>query len=216
MATPVAAGTAALMRHFFRAGFYPAGTNASAVAAPFSASGMLIKAAMIGGAVDLAGGIQASQSATIGKAPDRYQGWGRLSLPRSVPLPGAAANVNVAPAGWRLQLVDMVTIADGERHALGGLVGAGGPVTVTLTWYDYPASPGVSVRHSWLCVCGLLTVLRVIRSLQRPNFVVLDGRGRAALLDWFRQRYVKANNMTSEARSCGYEGQPRPRNWHRA
>ena len=47
---PQAAGHAALVRQYLRTGFYPTGSPADAVAAPFTPSGMLLKAMVIAGA----------------------------------------------------------------------------------------------------------------------------------------------------------------------
>lgn len=97
MSAAVTSGNAALARQYFRAGYYPAGDNTSALATPFAPSGMLLKAVLIGGAVDLstAGGRFLFTGQRLSAAPDRFQGWGRLSLARSTPLARAAAT---APA----------------------------------------------------------------------------------------------------------------------
>jgi subtilisin family serine protease len=53
MATPVVAGSAALVRQYFTAGFYPSGAKVAANA--FTPSGVLLKAVMVGGASDMIG-----------------------------------------------------------------------------------------------------------------------------------------------------------------
>ena len=47
---PQAAGHTALVRQYLRTGFYPTGSPADAAAAPFTPSGMLLKAMVIAGA----------------------------------------------------------------------------------------------------------------------------------------------------------------------
>ncbi|KAG2490938.1 hypothetical protein HYH03_010615 [Edaphochlamys debaryana] len=113
MATPLAAGHFAVMRQYFREGFYPAGSRGP-LSANFTPSGMLLKAVAIAGAASL-------------------QGWGRLSLAGSLPLPGLAAE------GVALQVADGGSIRDGETISITGLRSTGGPLTAVLVWFDYPA-----------------------------------------------------------------------------
>ncbi len=57
----------------------------------------------------------------LGPAPDGLQGWGRMSLAGSLPLPGAT------PSGFRLQVADMMQFtATGQSVTLGGLEATGG------------------------------------------------------------------------------------------
>ncbi|KAG2430932.1 hypothetical protein HXX76_009902 [Chlamydomonas incerta] len=135
MATPHAAGHTALMRQYLRTGYYPAGSPADPAAAPFSPSGMLLKAMIIAGAKSLLGGLAMAMGLPMGPPPDGYQGWGRLSLAGSLPLPG------LTPAGFSLQVADRGQFtASGQQAVLTGLTATGaGPVSIVLTWYDYPA-----------------------------------------------------------------------------
>ncbi|TVQ27638.1 MAG: hypothetical protein EA370_17725, partial [Wenzhouxiangella sp.] len=73
MATPTAAGLAALVREYLARGFYPLGSEeaAFAIADPSAA---LIKAIMINGAQEITG------TGTTGGAPSQSQGWGRVHL----------------------------------------------------------------------------------------------------------------------------------------
>ncbi|PNW83456.1 hypothetical protein CHLRE_05g242750v5 [Chlamydomonas reinhardtii] len=135
MATPHAAGHTALVRQYLRTGFYPTGSPADAAAAPFTPSGMLLKAALIAGAKSLQGGLAMALGIPMGPPPDAYQGWGRLSLPDTLPLPG------LTPAGFSLQVADRGQFtASGQQAALTGITATGkGPISIVLTWYDYPA-----------------------------------------------------------------------------
>ncbi|KAG2444995.1 hypothetical protein HYH02_008865 [Chlamydomonas schloesseri] len=135
MATPHAAGHTALMRQYLRTGFYPTGSPGDAAAAPFTPSGMLLKAVVIAGAKSLMGGLAMALGIPMGPPPDAYQGWGRLSLAGSLPLPG------LTPAGFALQVADRGQFtASGQQAVLTGLTATGkGPISIVLTWYDYPA-----------------------------------------------------------------------------
>ncbi|GLI67073.1 hypothetical protein VaNZ11_011270 [Volvox africanus] len=135
MATPMVSGHLALMRQYFRDGFYPRGNKTSFESASFQPSGMLLKAAAIAGAVSLKGGIAMQTGEIMGAAPDVYQGWGRLSLAGALPLPGLTG------PNFRIQVADMGTIEHGEMIYLKGIRATGtGPVLATLVWYDYPAA----------------------------------------------------------------------------
>ncbi|GLC33292.1 hypothetical protein PLESTF_001326600 [Pleodorina starrii] len=135
MATPLVAGHLALMRQYFRDGFYPNGLKTDIASSPFEPSGMLLKAAAITGAESLLGGYTLSGGMTLGAAPDGFQGWGRLDLSGALPLPG------LTHPNFRIQVADYGVITNGERVWLRGLKATGtGPVIATLVWYDYPAS----------------------------------------------------------------------------
>ncbi len=57
---------------------------------------------------------------TLGPPPDAYQGWGRLSLAGSLPLPG------LTPAGFALQVADRGQFtASGQQAVLTGLTASG-------------------------------------------------------------------------------------------
>ncbi|KXZ46202.1 hypothetical protein GPECTOR_46g271 [Gonium pectorale] len=124
MASPQAAGHAALIRQYLREGYYPTGNPNDTTSAPFLPSGMLLK-----------GGIALGLGVTLGPGPDGFQGWGRLSLSGALPLPG------FTDPRVSLQLADRGELVEtGQEVSLAGISATGtGPVTVVLTWYDYPA-----------------------------------------------------------------------------
>ncbi|EFJ50793.1 hypothetical protein VOLCADRAFT_88676 [Volvox carteri f. nagariensis] len=134
-AVALAAGTVALMRQYFRSGFYPAGSNTSNLTTPFAPSGMLLKALMIAGAKNLEGSLAMAKAALLGPAPDGVQGWGRLSMAGSLPLEG------FTDPRVRLQLLDRGEFSQtGQSVAASGLSATGtGPISIVLTYYDYPA-----------------------------------------------------------------------------
>ncbi|KAI8468820.1 MAG: ATP-binding cassette superfamily [Monoraphidium minutum] len=128
MATPVVAGSAALARQYFQYGFYPSGRRDPAAA--HTPSGVLLKAAMLGGASDMVG--YTEMSLPLEPAPGFRQGYGRLNLTRTLPVE------SIAPAGWRMQVVDLAALSEGETHRY--CVTVNGPTIVTLVWYDWPAA----------------------------------------------------------------------------
>ena len=83
MATPLVAGSAALVREYFLRGFYPSG-QASA-GGGFAPSGALVKAVLIGGASGLAG-FESDTGLPLAPPPSFRQGFGRVNLLRSLPL----------------------------------------------------------------------------------------------------------------------------------
>ncbi|GIL83916.1 hypothetical protein Vretifemale_12657 [Volvox reticuliferus] len=135
--TPLAAGNVAIIRQYLRTGFYPTGAPTDPGSAPFTPSGMLLKAIVIAGAQSLEGGWAFNGGVRMGPAPDGYQGWGRPNLATTLPLRGAT------DPRVRLQVADRGAFtASGQYVTLSGLTTTGtGPVTVVLAYYDYPAEP---------------------------------------------------------------------------
>lgn len=128
MATPLAAGTAALVRQWY--------VDRRGVPNPSSA---LIKATLINGAVDLAPGQYGTgERQEVPPRPNSVEGWGRINVHRSL--------VNTPP---RLIWFDDHTtglqtgqqvLYEAERYEL-EVVNSAIPLRVTLVWTDYPASP---------------------------------------------------------------------------
>mmetsp|Transcript_33715 Transcript_33715/g.74240 ORF Transcript_33715/g.74240 Transcript_33715/m.74240 type:complete len:965 (+) Transcript_33715:233-3127(+) len=140
MATPVTAGTAALVRQYLEEGWYAGGTKGSGAA--ISPSGTLVKAILINGAqTDIKAVDNSAKSLgthTTGVKPyDDAQGFGRLSLTNSVYIRG---KTDVQVQFW-----------DGETVTYNGLRrypikidtsnGCTNPrLSVTLAWTDPPAT----------------------------------------------------------------------------
>ncbi len=124
MATPTAAGLAALVREYLQRGFYPSGIEVPehGLATP---SGALIKAIMINGAQEISG------SGTTGGAPSQSQGWGRINLDNSLYFQGDSRMLWLHDGSTGLQT------GESQTHIL--QVDAGEPLIVTLTWHDAPA-----------------------------------------------------------------------------
>jgi subtilisin-like proprotein convertase family protein len=125
MATPTAAGLAALVREYLVRGFYPTGveTAANALTTP---SGALVKAIMINGAQEITG------TGTTGGAPSQSQGWGRVHLDNALYFQGDDSRLWLHDGTAGLQTGAVV------QHDLA--VAAGEPLVVTLVWHDAPAA----------------------------------------------------------------------------
>ena len=72
---PITAGDVALIRQYFREGYYPVGTKGAGT--PMTISGAMMKAAVIHSAVPLQG---TYQGAPIGPTPNNIEGYGRVQL----------------------------------------------------------------------------------------------------------------------------------------
>jgi uncharacterized repeat protein (TIGR01451 family) len=123
MATPIVAGSAALVRERFM------------LLGEADPSAALLKAALIHHADDLRPGQHGTGAAQeLGSAPDHDQGWGRVDVASAVepPLPTTyddrqAGLLTGQSAEYRLSVAD-----------------TGSPLVATLAWTDRPASPGCS------------------------------------------------------------------------
>jgi subtilisin-like proprotein convertase family protein len=128
MATPTAAGLAALVRDYLARGFYPSGARnpADAINNP---SGALIKAIMISGTFSMSG-------SGAGSAPGQSQGWGRVLLDNSLYFNGDTSRLYIhdAPAGLATGGLDVHTV----------VINAGQPFNATLAWTDAAAAIGAS------------------------------------------------------------------------
>ena len=132
MATPVAAGAAALVRDYFVRGFYPSGKKTEG--AGFEPGGALVKAVLIAGAAPL-DGFEVDTGLPLAPPPSFRQGFGRVHIGRSLPLSGGNG-----PPSTSLQIVDRQPASMGDvfRYCVRA---TGGPLTVALAWHDAPGSP---------------------------------------------------------------------------
>ncbi len=127
MATPAAAGAAALIRQYFASGYHPSGAPNPADA--FAPSAALVKAALIASAEGMAGAY------TGGPAPSMGQGFGRVNLATALALAGG---------GRTLEVVEGAGLATEGAWTHTYLVAGGGPLKVTLVWTDAPGTPAAS------------------------------------------------------------------------
>jgi len=126
MASPTAAGLAALVRQYFLDGYHPGGLPAAGKG--FEPSGALVKAVLLASAVDLS-----PRCPGVAPVPSRGQGWGLVRLGDALPLPGDRRRLVVADRRDRFGAGDRT--ADELVVVTGG-----GPLKVVLTWYDEPSS----------------------------------------------------------------------------
>ncbi len=122
MATPLVAGSAALVRQWLmeRRGY----TNELPTAA-------LIKAILTGGAYDMSGDAGAVCG---GAAPNSTQGWGRVDLGESL-----------YPTNASVRLADRIPFADGETFRVRIATTNAAPLSVQLAWTDYPGEYGAAL-----------------------------------------------------------------------
>lgn len=133
MATPTAAGAAALLRQYLTDGFYPTGSSVPSDSRNPTAA--LLKAMVLHGAVDIG---QTSQGAILNSlAPDQDQGWGRVCLDT------AAFFSTPSRDSRRIRIWDRPNasgLATGEIEPFQIQVASGQALKATLVWTDPPAS----------------------------------------------------------------------------
>lgn len=131
MATPTAAGLAALVREYLRRGFYPTGQDGMGIPIT-NPSSALVKAILINGAHAMTG--TGSGGPNPGDPPpNTSQGWGRIHLDNALYFQGDSR---------KLWLVDETTgLQTGQDHTYTlNVVSNSEPFSVTLVWHDYPAA----------------------------------------------------------------------------
>ena len=121
MATPMASGSAALVRQWLvdRRGC----TDGMPTAA-------LMKAVLTGGAYDMS---HDSGTNVGGAAPNSSQGWGRVDLGESL-----------YPTNASVKLVDRIPFADGETFTVRVTTTNAAVLAVQLVWTDYPGEYGAA------------------------------------------------------------------------
>ena len=128
MASPGAAGTAALVRQYYMDGWYPSGSATPADA--FTPSAALIKATLINSGHDMT---------NVSAIPSLCQGWGRVLLDDALHFAGDARSLFVED-----DAAGFAQGSTGEDRVFNLDVNAGEPFEVTLTWTDFPSTPAAS------------------------------------------------------------------------
>jgi subtilisin family serine protease len=128
MATPLTAGTAALVRQYAveRGGV----TNPSAA---------LVKAMLIGGARSLTPGQYGTGSTREipAASPNAVEGWGQPDI-----------EATVHPAGRMIRLFDRIATAAGATNTFSlTVVASNSPLDIALAWVDYPATAGAGLTR---------------------------------------------------------------------
>ncbi|HMG20575.1 MAG TPA: S8 family serine peptidase, partial [Kofleriaceae bacterium] len=131
MASPGAAGLAALVRQYYSDGFYP--TGAAVTGGGFAPSAALVKATLLNST-------QAMTGTGAGPVPDACQGWGRVLLDNALYFAGQPR---------RLVATDDSGFAQGgagQDRTFTVHVDAGQPLRATLAWTDFPSTPAASIN----------------------------------------------------------------------
>jgi subtilisin family serine protease len=131
MASPAAAGMAALVRQYYTDGFFP--TGAAVAANRFTPSAALIKATMLNST-------QVMTGTGAGPIPNVCQGWGRVLLEDALFFTGQARTLVAADdAGFPQG-------GAGQTRTFTVEVAAGQSLRATLAWTDFPSTPAASVN----------------------------------------------------------------------
>lgn len=129
MATPGAAGFAALIRQYYADGWYPTGGEVSTNG--FNPSAALVKATLVNSAVNMTG---------TTAIPASCQGWGRVLLDNALFFTGQARELWVRddtagfPTGSTSEQTWTFTVGSGEAFK------------ATLAWTDFPSTPAASIN----------------------------------------------------------------------
>ena len=139
MASPVAAGTAALIRQYFidqSFSFWTKHCNSAyAFCRPFTPSGVLVKATLLHSGTAMQQYWVGDNLDALGSPPDYKQGYGLVTLSRVLPLNGVNA--------FDLFVDDLRTIGQNSLVTYSATItNPSVPLKITLSWYDYPAVEG--------------------------------------------------------------------------
>jgi len=139
MATPVVAGTAALIRQYFADGFYPSGQRNSNQSKPIITSS-LVKAVLINGSQKVNGVDNGpiNKPFTTSAPYDEHQGFGRISLRHSLPLKSSRHKFDI-------QIYDRKEILfndnpDDYQYTITKC--SSSELRATLVWHERGSSPG--------------------------------------------------------------------------
>ena len=135
MSAPVVAGNAALVRQYFRDGFYPCGVKGCGES--ITPSGSLVKAVLVNGAQNLKGVqfVPGGSVRTISEY-DNTQNMGEVRLNRSMPLQGEN-DINTYIVNNKEIAVGETDFVDIEINTNGRSVNE---ISVALVWYDPPTA----------------------------------------------------------------------------
>ncbi len=125
MATPCAAGNAALVRQYFARGFYPSGDSNAANQWSFIPAAV-VKAIIVNGA---------HPSITGSTIPDNNTGWGRVCLDDALFFSGDVRRLWVTYDSVATGAYDEFTVTVNNQSE---------PLKITLVWTDYPATAGAN------------------------------------------------------------------------
>jgi hypothetical protein len=136
MATPGAAGCAALVSQYYADGYYPLGYPEPGMG--FTPSAALVKATIINSGDNMTGVYTADSGSGHGDIPTNGQGWGRIHLDNALYFADDERKLFVDDHREGLATGESVSYMVTN---LGGM-----PFEVTLVWTDYPGSPSADVQ----------------------------------------------------------------------
>jgi subtilisin family serine protease len=134
MASPTAAGLAALVRQYFTDGWYP--TGVADPAHSFEPSAALLRATLIASTVDLT----TLGCPTARPVPSRDQGWGLIQLDRALRFPDDGHGLFVEDRGPGFLTSSDAAVTRGVE------VPVTGELKVVLAWSDPPSSSTADVN----------------------------------------------------------------------
>jgi hypothetical protein len=145
MASPAAAGTAALVRQYFMDSSqrFWTGVCKSTYRScrPFTPTGYLVKSIMIHSGIQMTlynGGGQ--YDVKLKSPPDFMQGFGRIGLHTVLPLKGVISSFD-------LFVADGVNVGENSKVEYNiNITTANKPLTVTIAWYDPPNVQGTTTK----------------------------------------------------------------------
>lgn len=132
MATPLVAGITAIVRQYLVGGYYPLGERGMTKPTDTPPSGALIKGVIINGAAELKGFAQSGLP--LEPAPSFRQGWGRVELDTSLPMPGSGRALKFAD--WK----NLQSTGDEHVYCLTTPQTNLSSISVTLNWMDAPGA----------------------------------------------------------------------------
>ena len=134
MATPTAAGLAALVRCYFDEGFYPTGSENSNDS--FDPSAALVKAVLINSCQNMTGINTGGKMNTKEDAPSNGQGWGRITLDNALYFNGDSRKLLC----WDYRNAQGITTGEERDFAFSTNSGSNEPLKITLVWSDPPGA----------------------------------------------------------------------------
>jgi hypothetical protein len=137
MATPVVAGSLALIREYLRLGYYPTGSRNETNSMP-NPSSALIRALAIHSAVPLKGTLDHDYRGTLTQlsmesSPNPYTGFGQLSL---------NTILKFNDSNFDISIQDRVSILNGYQQKYCIRATEKGSIRITVVWTDYPSVLG--------------------------------------------------------------------------
>lgn len=150
MATPLVAGTTALLRRYFTRGFYPLGWPSPEHA--FVPMGALLKAVLINSALQMTGPEATKHNTQWIRYPNYDQGFGRVAAKFATYFQGSDnPNVLYVDGGWQEDedgegCAACPKLSQRETALYEIMPTTRATIKVTLCWYDFPAAVTISSK----------------------------------------------------------------------